>query len=80
MVNSLHKKAAELAKQLYAGKITFSEFLSGVPEKEQDELTEELVDLITHEPQKGGFLGVSEEEHQAYMEKINKLIHRLESD
>jgi hypothetical protein len=80
MANSIHKKAAELAEQLYAGKITFSDFLSGVPENGQDELTEELVDLITHEPQKGGFFGVSEEEHQAYMEKINKLIHRLESD
>jgi hypothetical protein len=47
MANSIHKKAAELAKQLYAGKITFSDFLSGVPENEQDELTEELVDLYT---------------------------------
>lgn len=80
MVENIHKKAAMLARQFYAGNISFNDFLMGIPEQEQDELVEELVDLITHQPQKGGFMGVSERDYEAYMENINNLIHRLESD
>ncbi len=37
---------------------------------------DELVDLIEHEPQKGGFLGVKEKEHEAYLKQIFGVIER----
>jgi hypothetical protein len=71
------KIAARLAKELYEGKITFSEFLTAVPDDATDDDIAELIDLITHEPKRGGFMGVSTAEHERYLAKINLLIEKL---
>jgi hypothetical protein len=71
------KLVASLAKKLYAGEITFDEFLLGTPEDDSDEEISELIDLIEHEPKRGGFMGVSPKKHDNYIEKINKLIKDL---
>ncbi len=52
-------KVAESARRLYKKEISFNEFLKNTPEPDEDELIDELIDLIIHEPQKGGFWGVS---------------------
>ena len=44
----------------------------------QDELIDELVDLIEHELQRGGFLGVSEKNWKQYEERIQQLIIELQ--
>jgi len=71
------KLTARLAKELYAGEITFDDFLMQAPEDDTDEEISELIDLITHEPKKGGFMGVSPKEHDKYMEEIKELIEKL---
>jgi len=45
--------------------------------KNRDELIGQLIDLLEHEPKRGGFLGVSVEDHQKYMRKVQDLIHVL---
>lgn len=77
-MENIRRKAAELARQFYAGNISFSDFLKGTSVLEQDKLVEELVDLITHQPKRGGFYGASERKYKAYMENIFALIQRLE--
>ena len=71
------KLTARLAIEMYEGNISFEDFLMGVPEETNDEEISELIDLITHEPKKGGFMGVSSSKHNKYMAEINKLIVKL---
>jgi hypothetical protein len=79
-MKELRKQIAVLARQLYENKITFDEFLSKTSDQDQDELVDELIDLIEHEPQKGGLFGVNEKEHQKYITQIFTIIERLERD
>ena len=76
-MESDRKLVAKLEKDLYDGKITFDEFLLKVPGENTDDDISDLIYLITHEPKKGGFMGVKSEEHGAYLEKIIKLIEKL---
>ncbi len=71
------KLTARLAKEFYEGKITFDDFLMHTPDDENDEDISELIDLITHEPKRGGFMGVSKKEHDKYMASIQELINKL---
>ena len=57
-MSEIQYKTAKAARALYSGEITYEQFIERCPEEEEDELCDELVDLIMHEPQKGGFLGV----------------------
>jgi hypothetical protein len=43
-----------------------------------DPLVAELVDLIEHEPKRGGSLGLSEMEWQSYREEVEQSITSLE--
>ena len=43
-----------------------------------DELIDELVDLIEHEPKRGGFMGVTEKEWYEYQQSIQDAIAVLE--
>jgi hypothetical protein len=73
------QKAAALARDLYANKIDFKTFAMTIT-GEDDEDISELVDLITHEPKSGGFLGVKKSIHDQYMKKIWSLIEKLEKE
>ena len=75
--SEIRKKVASLARSLYAGKITFMEFIRQAPDTEDGEVAE-LVDLIEHEPKKGGFLGVDAKTHEDYRKAIFALIDKLE--
>jgi hypothetical protein len=77
-MSKLRLRIAKAARELYAGQITFDQLLELAPEQDKDELIDELVDLIEHEPQRGGFLGVKEKEHDAYIKQIFEVIERLE--
>ena len=79
-MSEIQRKTAEAARKLYAGEITYDQFIDICPEEEEDELCDGLIDLIVHEPQKGGFLGVSEKEHEAYIQQIFSLIEKIENN
>jgi hypothetical protein len=82
MVNDMtdRQKAATLARDLYANKINFKTFIMNVPGEDTDEDILELVELITHEPKCGGFLGVKKSVYDVYMRDIWFLIEKLEKD
>jgi len=46
----------------------------------EDPVIAELVDLIEHEPKRGGFLGVSESEWAEYRSSIERAIQKVESE
>ena len=79
-MGDLRLKIAAIARKLYAKEVTFSDFIAEAPEQDQDELIDELVDLIEHEPKKGGIFGINKEEHKEYLGKVFKLIERLEHE
>ena len=76
-MNELRRQIARQARKPYKNEIRYDEFLVGVPQ--QDQLIDELVDLIEHEPKKGGFFGVNKNKHAEYVSDIFCVIQKLES-
>lgn len=73
----LHRHAAAEAGRAYlAQKLSFEEFMGRFAESE-DDLVSDLVDLIVHEPQRGGVLGVSEEVWERYQSQVASAIAAL---
>lgn len=70
---------ASQAEEVIAGRVKFDDFVMSIPKdiEGQDELIGQLIDLLEHEPKIGGFLGVSVEDHQNYIRKVQDLIHVL---
>jgi hypothetical protein len=77
-MNDIRQKIATLARGFYLGEVTFEEFMGSVPEMENDELIDELVDLVEHEPKKGGLFGASKKEHSEYIQRVFAIIEKLE--
>jgi len=68
----------ELADDLFAGVITHQQFLNAIPvEAFDDTETDELVDMIMHEPHVRWFLGVSKEQGQKNRAEILQRLERL---
>ncbi|NNN06246.1 MAG: hypothetical protein HKL90_10135 [Elusimicrobia bacterium] len=71
------KAAAQAARALLAGEISYDQFLQAIPD-EADKLIGQLVDLIEHEPKRGGWGGVDENAWQSYRRQILAAIEALE--
>ena len=59
------------------GGLSLEGFFELLPEAQPDEEVAELVDLIEHEPQRGGLLGASAAQHERHMQRIRELIRLL---
>lgn len=70
--------AARVARSLLNGDIGYEEFHKEYPDEDIDDDIDDLLDLIEHEPQTGGLLGVSKATHASYRARIMTLIGRLE--
>jgi hypothetical protein len=68
-----------LAELYLAGRLSFQEFMHAAPEDTEDEDVAELIDLIEHEPKRGGFLGASPQEHARHMARIRELARSISS-
>jgi hypothetical protein len=68
-----------LAELYLAGRLSFQEFMLAAPEDPEDEDVAELIDLIEHEPKRGGFFGASAEEHDRHMARIRELASSISS-
>jgi hypothetical protein len=68
-----------LAAEYLAGRVSFADFMQAAPEDTEDEEVAELIDLIEHEPKRGGFLGASPEEHDRHMARIGELARSISS-
>ncbi len=66
-----------LAELYLAGHMSFADFMEAAPEDPEDEEVAELIDLIEHEPKRGGFLGVSPEKHDQHIERIRELARSI---
>ena len=76
----LRHEVAALAQQYRAQQMDFRGLLMALPvevDQTEDEDICELLDLIEHEPGKGGFLGVAAFQHAEHMARIDALIVQL---
>ncbi len=71
------RRVADLARNFLAGNLSWKEFMASIPETD-DDLIGEVVDLIEHEPKRGGLLGVKENEWLNYQADIRSAIEVLE--
>ena len=67
---------AERARAFLAGTLSYDAFIDAAPDT-RDRDAWALIDLIEHEPKRGGFLGVSETEWQAQRAELQRLISVL---
>ena len=74
----LRKRSAALARSLLERKITYEQFIDGIDENEDEDVSE-LEYLIEHMPARGGFLGASKKRFAQYMAEIESVIRKLES-
>lgn len=72
----LRHRAADAARDYLAQKISLDEFMREFEEIEDTPIAI-LVDLIEHEPKRGGFLGLSEKEWELYQSQLNQTIEAL---
>jgi len=76
VTNDRHQ-VAEWAEQYLAGSLSFQRFMELVPEESGDSLVTKLVDLVEHEPKRGGILGATPEQYDGHMRKVRELIAAL---
>ena len=67
----------QLAEDYLEGHMPFADFMLAMPDKPPGEDVAELIDLIVHEPKRGGFRGASPEEYDRHMERIRELARSL---
>jgi len=73
------QRAADAARAYLLKEIAWQAFIDEFDES-KDPLIMELVDLVEHEPKRGGILGASEEEWEQYQASIKYMITELESE
>ena len=76
-METTRRQVADWAQRYLDGGLSFEGFFELLSEAQQDAEVAELVDLIEHEPQRGGFLGVSAAQHERHMQRIRELIRVL---
>jgi hypothetical protein len=78
-VRSIRPAVAELARRYRAGELAYEQFLRLLPRgaDRQDEEIAELLDLIVHEPKRGGPCGASDEEYGRIAGRMEELIAQL---
>jgi hypothetical protein len=76
---SLRRDAAKAGRAYLSKNLSWEEFMDRFAESD-DDLISDLVDLIEHEPQRGGFLGVNETQWVEYQTQVKVAIAALESD
>ena len=72
------QQAATAGRRYLAGQLPWKEFIQQFGDQE-DELIGNLVDLIEHEPMRGGLLGVNEKRWSEYLHQVTKAIAALEA-
>ena len=70
--------AAQLARQVYTGKIHFRQMIDNFTYETTDSEIKKLFDLVEHTPKQGGLFGVSKEKYLNYVTSVYELIEKLE--
>ena len=78
----LRKRAAMLARSLLEGKLTYEQFIDGIEENEDEDVSE-LEYLVEHMPARGGcfgaLFGVGDKDLARHRAEIEAVIRRLEA-
>jgi hypothetical protein len=77
-IQALRREAAAAGRAVMANTLSYDEFMQRFADYD-DELISDLVDLIEHEPKRGGFLGVAEKHWSQYQSQIASALAALES-
>lgn len=72
------RRAADAARAYQEKKLSWEQFMEEFGAIE-DALIGEFVDLIEHEPKRGGFMGASEKAWGEYQAEVAVIIAKLES-
>jgi hypothetical protein len=67
----------QLAEDYLEGRMPFKDFMRAMPDPPPGQDVAELIDLLEHEPKRGGFLGASPEEYDRHMERIRELVRTI---
>ena len=78
-IHVLRLQVAQAARDYQANRMTWDSFIGEYGEYE-DELIGEVVDLIEHEPKRGGFMGANEKEWAEYQQQVQHAISALVCD
>lgn len=70
-------KIAQLTEDYLEGRMSFENFMRTMPDPPPGEDVAELIDLIEHEPKRGGFFGVSPDEYDRHMERVRELVRSI---
>jgi hypothetical protein len=73
------KQAAKDARAVIAGETTWDDFIMAYGETGNQAIAT-LVDIIEHEPKRGGFLGLNEDHWREYADSRENAIRALEED
>jgi hypothetical protein len=76
-VETNRRQVARWAEQYLSGNLSFERFLELIPEKPEDALIAELVDLVEHEPKRGGLFGAPPKRHDEHLQRMRDLIQVL---
>ena len=77
-IQTLRREAAAAGREVMVNTLSYDEFMQRFGDCD-DELISDLVDLIQHEPKRGGFLGVGEKRWAQYQSQIATALAALES-
>ena len=78
---SFRRSVAASARHVRAGSLSFLDFVKQIGSYETgDELVDELIDLLEHEPAEGGWFGVGRQVHSEYVAEIDRIIEQLDSE
>lgn len=67
----------QLAEDYLEGRMSFADFMRAMPDPPPGEDVAELIDLIEHQPRRGGFLGASPAEYARHMARIRELVRAI---
>ena len=78
-IKEIKHRAASIASSYIKGHIEWQTFMDEMADlSDKDSLIDKLIDLIEHEPKRGGFMGVSEKKWENYQTAIHEIIKELE--
>jgi len=77
-ITNTRQQAATLGHAYLEHKITWQNFMDETAAFLGDNLIDELIDMIEHEPKRGGFLGVNEKRWNEYQSALKNILEQLE--
>ena len=74
--DSERQRVAALTLALYEQRVTVDAFIEELRDVADPQVAK-LIDLLRHDPERGGMHGVRDDEYEAYRERLTELVARL---